>query len=56
MHNKATYETALLGMLFALAMALSFLESTLTPVLSSDRFLAVTGNLLDAVNEVKSNG
>lgn len=30
--------------------------STLTPVLSSDRFLAVTGNLLDAVNEVKSNG
>lgn len=33
MHNKATYETALLGMLFALAMALSFLESTLTPVL-----------------------
>ena len=30
--------------------------STLTPVLSTDRFLAVTGNLLDAVSEVKNNG
>lgn len=30
--------------------------STLTPVLSTDRFLAAAGNLLDAVSEVKNNG
>lgn len=30
--------------------------STLTPVLSTDRFLAVAGNLLDAISEVKNNG
>lgn len=30
--------------------------SALTPALSTDRFLAVAGNLLDAVSEVKNNG
>lgn len=30
--------------------------SVLAPVLSEDRFLAVAGNLLDAVSEVKNNG